>query len=256
MIGCVIADIVGSVYEFNNYKATDFEPFFHPASHWTDDTVLVVAVADALLNRRDPAVSLKDWCTRYWENGGWGRQFALWLGSDSMTGYNSFGNGAAARCASAGYIATTLDEALRLSRYVTECTHDHPEGLKGAAATASAIFLAKSGNSKEEIRFYVTDRFGYDLSRTTDQIRSTYRYTESCQGSVPQAITCALEGTSYESTVRLAVSLGGDSDTIACISGSIAECLYGVPGDIAEQGWAFLPDDMKAVLRQLYSYVQ
>ena len=168
-----------------------------------------------------------------------------------MTGYGSYGNGAAARVAPVGLLARSMDEVHRMAHYVTVCTNDHPEGLKGAAATASAIFLAKDGASKDQIRSYITSTFGYDLFRTTDQIRPTYEYSESCQKCVPEAITCALEGMCYESSIRLAVSLGGDSDTIACITGGIAEMLYGIPEDIAASGWSFLEGEMKESLNQL-----
>lgn len=253
MLGSIIGDVVGSVYEFNNFKFTDFPPFFHPDAHFTDDTILVVAIADALLNQRDPAASLKDWGRRYLDQCNWGCRYHDWLESDSMTGYHSYGNGAAARVAPVGLLARSMDEVHRLAHHVTVCTHDHPEGLKGAAATASAIFLAKDGASKDQIRSYITSTFGYDLSRTTDQIRPTYEYSESCQKCVPEAITCALEGMCYESSIRLAVSLGGDSDTIACITGGIAEMLYGIPDDIAARGSSFLPGEMLTIMQQLYA---
>ena len=252
MLGAVIGDIVGSVYEFHNYRAKNFEPFFHPNASYTDDTVCTIAVADALINVRSPAESLKDWGTRYWENGGWGRSFALWLGSESLEPYNSYGNGAAMRVSPAGLLAKTESEVIDLAHRVTVVTHNHPEGLKGAAATASAIFLARQGFRQAAIRKYISDRFGYDLSRTPDEIRPTYRFNESCQETVPQALTCALTATDFVDAIRTAVSIGGDSDTIGAIAGGVAEALFGIPEGIAEQGWRYLPEEMRRVLTDLY----
>lgn len=253
MLGAIIGDIVGSVYEFNNYRAKNFEPFFHAKASYTDDTVCTIAVADALVTARNPAESLKDWGARYWENGGWGRSFALWLGSDSLAPYNSFGNGAAMRVSPAGLLARTESEAIDLAHRVTEVTHNHPEGLKGAAATASAIFLARNGFSQAAIGKYVTERFGYDLSRTPDEIRPTYRFNESCQQTVPQALTCALAATNFVDAIRTAISIGGDSDTIGAIAGGVAEALFGIPEEIAQQGWSYLPEEMRRVLNDLYA---
>jgi ADP-ribosyl-[dinitrogen reductase] hydrolase len=160
MLGVIIGDIVGSVHEFNNYRAKDFSPFFHAQASYTDDTVCTVAVADALINARHPGEALKDWGGRYWENGGWGGRFAIWLGSDTLEPYNSFGNGAAMRVAPAGLLARTLEECVELSNWVTAVTHNHPEGMKGAAATASAVHMARSGFSQTAIRKYVADHFG------------------------------------------------------------------------------------------------
>ena len=254
MLGAVIGDIIGSVYEFKNHRAKDFEPLFHPEASYTDDTVCTIAVADALVNGRDPAEALKDWGTRYWENGGWGRSFALWLCSDSLSPYNSFGNGAAMRVSPAGLLARTEEQATELAHHVTQITHNHPEGMKGAAATASAIFLARHGYSQASIRKYVTDRFGYDLTRTPDEIRPGNRFDESCQITVPQALTCALTATDYVDAIRTAISIGGDSDTIAAIAGGLAEALFGIPDDIASRGWSCLPEEMRRVLTQLYAH--
>lgn len=253
MLGAIIGDIVGSVYEFRNYRAKDFEPFFHSKASYTDDTVCTVAIADALVNDRHPAESLKDWGERYWENGGWGRSFALWLGSDSFEPYNSYGNGAAMRVSSAGLLARSEDEAIELAHRVTKVTHNHPEGMKGAAAKSVAIYLARHGYSQASIGKYVSNRFGYDLSRTPDEIRPTYRFNESCQETVPQALTCALVATDYVDAIRTAVSIGGDSDTIGAIAGGVAEALFGIPEDIAQQGWNYLPEDMRRVLTDLYA---
>lgn len=252
MLGAIIGDIVGSVYEFNNHRAKDFEPFFHKKASFTDDTVCTIAVADALINDRHAGASLKDWGARYWENGGWGRSFALWLGSDSLEPYNSYGNGAAMRVAPAGLLARTMKESLRLADRVTVVTHNHPEGLKGAAATAAAIHMARSGFSRKSIRGYVSETFSYDMARSVDEIRPTYRFNETCQRTVPEALICALEAESFEDAIRNAISIGGDSDTVAAIAGGVAEALFGIPDDIAARGWQYLPTDMRAVLTELY----
>lgn len=253
MLGAIIGDIVGSVYEFNNFRSKDFEPLFHSKAFFTDDTVCTVAVADALVNNRHPAESLKDWGTKYWENGGWGRSFALWLSSDSLEPYNSFGNGAAMRVAPAGLLANSLEEAVELANKVTGVTHNHPEGMKGAAATAVAGFLARTGSSQAYIRGYVADTFGYDLTQSIDVIRPDYSFNETCQQTVPQALTCVLEAESFEDAIRNAISIGGDSDTIGAIVGGIAESMFGIPDDIAERGWAYLPQEMREVLTGLYA---
>lgn len=252
MLGSIIGDIVGSVYEFNNYRAKDFEPFFHSKAAFTDDTVCTVAVADALIHNKCPAQTLKSWGERYWSNGGWGRSFALWLGSDSLEPYGSYGNGAAMRVAPAGLLAKSLEEALSLSVKVTEVTHNHPEGLRGAAATASAVYLARNGISADEIRRYITKQFCYDLSRTVDEIRPGYVFNETCQRTVPEALTCAFEATSFEDAIRNAISIGGDSDTIAAIAGGVAEARFGVPDQFAAHAWARLPTDMRKVLTAMY----
>lgn len=253
MLGAVIGDIVGSVYEFHNYRAKDFQPFFHSQAFFTDDTVCTIAVADALLNHKDPAVALREWGRRYWDNGGWGQRFALWLARDDMGPYNSLGNGAAMRVSPAGLLAGSVDEAIALSDRVTEVTHNHPEGMRGGAATAAAIHLARAGHSQSEIRARIAQRFGYDLSASVDAIRPHYVYNERSQDTVPQALTCALEAHDYEDAIRNAISIGGDSDTIAAIAGGVAEALFGIDAEMAAAGWAYLPDDLGAVLEQLYA---
>ena len=235
MLGAVIGDIVGSVYEFNNYRAKDFDPFFHPNAFFTDDTVCTVAVADALLNRRDPAVALKDWGRRYWEIGGWGARFGDWLTRDDLAAYGSYGNGAAMRVAPAGLLASSLEEAIALSDRVTEVTHNHPEGMRGAAATAATIFLARSGIQARQIRQDIARRFGYDLSASVDEIRPVYRFNETCQETVPQALICALEATDFEDAIRNAISIGGDSDTVAAIAGAGLAAI-GLVAQVAEAG--------------------
>ena len=197
MLGAIAGDIVGSQCEFRNFKSKDFQPLFRQGAKFTDDTVCTVAIADALVNGRPPAESLQDWGRCYWSNGGWGQRFNLWLADDDPQPYNSWGNGASMRVGPAGLLATSLEDALPLSLQVTVITHNHPEGIKGAAATSVAIWLARQHTSAAEIRQELMARFGYDLDRTVDEIRPGYRFTEASADSVPQALVCALEATSY-----------------------------------------------------------
>lgn len=251
MLGAIIGDIVGSVYEFNNYRHKDFN-FFNQRSFYTDDTICTVGVADALIRNAEPAQTLKDWCVRFKFIGGWGNRFRDWLEEDTLSPYGSYGNGAAMRVSPAGLLACSLEEAIELSNRVTEITHNHPEGMRGAAATASAIYWAKTGVPAWEIRRLVSDAYGYDMSRSVDDIRPTYLYNETCMKTVPEALTCALEANSYEDAVRNAVSIGGDSDTIAAIAGGLGEALYGLPAPIAERGWWYLPNSLRKVILSLY----
>ncbi|MDD2744031.1 MAG: ADP-ribosylglycohydrolase family protein [Rhodocyclaceae bacterium] len=248
----MIGDIVGSVYEFNNYRAKDFNPFFHPKSSYTDDSICTIAVADALVSNKSPALALKDWGERYWHNGGWGRSFALWLGSDSMDPYNSYGNGAGMRVSSAAFLATSFDEAMHFSDKVTEVTHNHPEGMKGARATTQAIWMTLRGEAPEDIRHQISATYAYDLNRTIDEIRPTYRFNESCQRTVPEAIICALQAENYIDAIRSAISIGGDSDTLAAICGPIAEARFGIPEEIVIEGLSKLPQDILQVLLATY----
>lgn len=252
MLGAVIGDIVGSVYEWNNVRHKDFGPLFHPKAFFTDDTVCTVAVADALVHQRHAGEALKEWGLRYWDNGGWGGMFSRWLQSPSLEPYNSYGNGAAMRVSPAGLLATSVEHVSVLSKQVTEVTHNHPEGLKGAEATALAIFLARQRVTPKNIKLAIAERFGYDLERTVDDIRPTYRFNETCQETVPQALVCALTATDFEDAIRNAISIGGDSDTVAAIAGGVAEALFGIPEEIADQGWSYLPVDMRETLTLLY----
>ena len=253
MLGAIIGDIVGSVYEFNNYRAKNFTPFFHRRAFYTDDTVCTIAVADALINERHPGEALKEWGQRYWENGGWGGRFAVWLGSSSLEPYGSYGNGAAMRVAPAGLLAASTEEAVELSDRVTGVTHNHTEGMKGGAATACAIVLARQRHSPMTIREFIASEFGYDMERTVDDIRPGYVFNETCQRTVPEALICALEATSFEDAIRNAISIGGDSDTVGAIAGGVAEAMFGIPEDIAGDAWRRLPEDMRAVLTDLYA---
>lgn len=252
MIGAIAGDIVGSVYEWNNYKAKDFQPLFRHDCFYTDDTICTIAVADALLNDKHPAACLKEWGRRYIDNNGWGSAFRRWIESADDEPYNSWGNGAAMRVSPAAWLATSLDEALDFAARVTEVTHNHPEGLKGAAATATAIYMARQGRESAAIRQAVEQRFGYDLSASVDQIRPAYKFNESCQGTVPQALICALEAVDFEDAIRNAISIGGDSDTVAAIAGPVAEAMFGVPKWISTAVWRKLPTDMQGIVIDLY----
>ena len=228
IIGAIIGDIVGSLYEMYNCKSTNFA-LFTAASQFTDDTVMTVAVADWLLNGVPLQKTMPDWGREY-PNRGYGGMFYEWLFySENKEPYNSFGNGAGMRVSPCGYYAKSLDEALKLAKLSAEVTHNHPEGIKGAQAIASTIFLARQHKSKDEIKDYIEKAFDYNLHRSCDEIRKTYQFDETCQGSCPEAIIAFLDSHDYESAIRLAVSLGGDSDTIACMTGGIAAAYYGIP---------------------------
>lgn len=253
MLGTIAGDIIGSAYEKANYRAKDFAPLFHPRARFTDDTVCTVAIADALLSGTPAAVALQTWGRRYEHIGGWGQRFALWLADDDPQPYGSWGNGGAMRVSPVSLLASTEAEVLDLAFHATAVTHDHPEGIKGAQATALAIWLARQNASADRIRRQISRRFGYDLDTTVDAIRPTYRHSEAAHKSVPQALVCALEATSFEDAIRNAVSIGGDSDTIAAIAGGVAEARFGIPEDIATQAWSYLPQDMRWVMRDLYA---
>ncbi|MFO7734386.1 MAG: ADP-ribosylglycohydrolase family protein [Candidatus Aminicenantes bacterium] len=225
MIGAIAGDIIGSVYEFRQIKTKDF-PLFRPECAFTDDTVLTVAIAQAVLTDGDYRKAVLDFGRRY-PDAGYGGNFAVWLHSPDPKPYNSWGNGSAMRASPVGFAFDTVDDVLREAARSAKFTHNHPEGIKGAQAAALAVFLARTERSKDLIRSEIAARFGYDLARTVDEIRPSYRFDESCQRTVPEAIVAFLESTSYEDAVRNAVSLGGDSDTLACITGGIAEAFYG-----------------------------
>jgi ADP-ribosylglycohydrolase len=225
MIGAVAGDIIGSVYEYRRIKTKDF-PLFQPRCHFTDDTVLTVAVAQAILTDGDYRKAVLEFGRRY-PDAGYGGSFAGWLMSKDPKPYGSWGNGAAMRVSPVGFAFDTDSDVLREAARTAEFTHNHPEGIKGAQATALAVYLARTARDKEQMRAEVMSRFGYDLNRTVDLIRPNYGFDESCQRTVPEAIIAFLDSESYEDAVRNAVSLGGDSDTLACITGGIAEAFYG-----------------------------
>jgi ADP-ribosylglycohydrolase len=225
MLGAIAGDIVGSVYEHHPIKTTDF-PLFVPASTFTDDTVLTVAVAYAILHDVDYAATLRQFGRRY-PRAGYGGHFLQWLVAEETGPYNSWGNGSAMRVSPVGWAFDDEETVLAQAEASAAVTHNHPEGIKGAQATALAVFLARTGAAKEDIRARIAATFGYDLSRTVEAIHPTYQFDISCQGTVPEAIIAFLDSRDYEDAVRLAVSLGGDSDTLACIAGAIAHAYYG-----------------------------
>lgn len=249
MLGAIAGDIIGSVYEWSNVRTTEF-PLFRPRSSFTDDTVLSVAVADVLLHGGGYAARLKEYCRRY-PNAGYGGTFYNWAFSERTEPYNSWGNGSAMRVSPVGFAGETLEGVLEEAKRSAEVTHNHAEGIRGAQATAAAIFLARTGRDKDEIRTYVRKTFWYGLRDTLDEIRPHYRFDVSCQGSVPEAIQAFLESESYEDAVRKAISIGGDSDTIACITGGIAHAFYGgVPEEIRAEVYDRLDPPLAAIVRE------
>lgn len=251
MLGAVTGDIVGSIYKFNNIKTTSF-PLFQEHCFFTDDTVLTIALADSLLTATSYGCLLKEYYRQY-PNAGYGGSFRRWAASGSHEPYNSWGNGAAMRISPVGFWYDTLEEVMAQATACTAVTHNHPEGIKGAQATAAAVFMARTGSSKQEIKDWLTDKFGYDLSRSCDEIRPGYVFDVSCQGTVPQAVTAFLESGDFEDAIRLAVSLGGDCDTLTCITGGIAEAFYGgVPETIASQALCYLDQPLRSVLIGFY----
>lgn len=249
MLGAIAGDIIGSVYEWNNIKTTDF-PLFSKGCFFTDDSVHTLALADSYLDGTGYTVKLKEYYQRY-PHAGYGGMFKRWAHSENMQPYNSFGNGAAMRASPSGYVCLDLAGTMEAARECAAVTHNHPEGIKGAQATAAAIYLGRTGASKDDIRLYIVDTFGYNLDRTLDEIRPDYVFNETCQKTVPEAMTAFLESTSYEHAVRLAISLGGDSDTLACITGGIAEAFYGgLPGEIEERVYQILDAPLGKVARE------
>lgn len=243
MIGAIAGDIIGSVYERYGIKTKDF-PLFDPMCRFTDDTVLTLAVAKSILDDIDYTTAVKEIGRKY-PNAGYGGTFLQWLLSNDSEPYNSWGNGSAMRVSPVGFAFDRKQKVLEEAKKTAEITHNHPEGIKGAQATALAVFLSRTGHSKKEIKDDLQDRFGYDLDRTIDEIRPAYSFDISCQGSVPESIIAFLDSDSFEDAVRNAISLGGDSDTMACIAGAIAESYYGsIPEEIVRKVWRLLSDDL------------
>ena len=262
LIGAIAGDVIGSIYEFNNIKRTDFE-LIQPGMNYTDDSLMTLAVADWMLKVHRKGLdseqvnsllvnTMRHWAKQYpCPMGGYGGGFQRWLLSPNPKPYNSWGNGSAMRVSAVGYAAATLEEALDLAELSAAVTHNHPEGIKGAQATAAAIFMARKGSTKEEIIDYVEQHFGYDLHRNCDEIRPTYHFDESCQGTVPEAIVAFLDSHDFESAMRLAVSLGGDSDTLACITGGIAAAYYNhIPQEIVDFVANNLPTDLLDIVNK------
>jgi len=247
IIGAIAGDIIGSVFEWHNVKSISFD-LFCLESRFTDDSVLTLATMSALINNTGYAQAYHSFGRKF-PNVGYGHSFRSWLLSNNPKPYNSWGNGSAMRISPVGWYGNSIDEVMMEAQKSAEVTHNHPEGIKGAQATASAIFLARSGKSKDDIKNFIIENFSYDLNRTIDDIRPGYKFDVSCQGSVPEAIIAFLESTDFESAIRLAVSLGGDSDTIACITGGIAEAYYQtIPKHIVDNVLTILPDELLTIV--------
>lgn len=251
MLGAITGDIVGSIYEGHNHKSKDF-PFFGQGCRFTDDTVCIIAVADWVTNGGDLPDILGCYALRY-PNRGYGGMFWDWANQWERKPYNSWGNGSAMRVSPVAHVARDEQELLDLAEQTSVVTHNHPDAVAGAQATALTMWMAKSGMDVAAIREEIANRFDYDLTPSVDEIRPSYRFDISCAGTVPQAITCALEGTDYEDAVRNAISIGGDSDTIACITGGIAEVMFGLPDEIAEASRGYLTDDLIEVVDRFQS---
>ena len=255
MIGALLGDMIGAPYEFDRGSKTKDFPLFCRSSVFTDDSVMTVAVAEALMDsyggsdseiRKALIRSMQKWGRRY-PRAGYGRRFIDWLFSDNPQPNGSFGNGSAMRVSAAGWIGDDIETTRRLAALTASVSHNHPEGVKGAEATAAAIYFARNGSSKEAIKSYVEQEFGYDLSCSCAELRPKNHHDETCQVTMPLVFAAFLESTGFEDAIRNAVSLGGDTDTVACITGSIAEACYGVPEAIADEGRKRLPEDMAAV---------
>lgn len=253
MLGAMIGDIIGSVYEWNNWKDKRFK-LFHPQCRMTDDSVMTAAVASALLGSdltdleqfKENLVAEMHRFGKAYPGLGYGPRFEKWLIQGDTKPYGSLANGSAMRVSPVAWVAETMEECLTLAKASAEVTHDHPEGIAGAQALAGAVFLAKMGERKEVIRDFVSDYYSLDF--TLDGIREEYAFDVSCAGSVPQAIVAFLEATGYEDAIRNAVSIGGDSDTIACMTGAVAAAFYGIPKDIREEAGPFIDGEVRNVL--------
>jgi ADP-ribosyl-[dinitrogen reductase] hydrolase len=259
MYGAITGDIVGSIYEFSNNRTKDFE-LFGEGCDFTDDTVLTVAVEKWLtgyksvdeLNEDVLVAIMQNFGQRY-EDRGYGGRFSSWIWDILPHPYNSWGNGSAMRASGTGWFGNTIEDVRRVAKMSAEVTHNHPEGIKGAEATAAAIFMARTGSSKKNIKQYIEQEFEYDLSMTCDEIRPTYKFNESCQETVPQAIIAFLESTDFEDAIRNGISLGGDSDTLTCITGGIAEAFYGgVPEPILKKVKELLPNEFIEIVDKFY----
>ena len=256
MYGALLGDMIGAPYEFDRSPKVKTFPLFSDNSQFTDDLVMTIAVAealwDALLDATDDwteyrlVTSMQKWGRKY-PHAGYGGRFRWWLQSKEPEPYGSYGNGSAMCVSAAGWLYETLKKTEHMAELTARVTHNHPEGIKGAVVTAGIIFLARTGATKDEIREYATGK-GYDLSRTCDEIRPAYHHVESCQETVPEAITAFLEGSDFEDVIRTAVSLGGDCDTLTCIAGAMAEAFYGVPVELKKECEDRLPEDMTQVL--------
>ena len=255
MIGAVIGDVAGSSYEYKCPKTKDIE-LLSPGSRYTDDTVMTIATAYAIMNKKDYAESFRHFGRQH-PSAGYGAMFNYWLFSDNEPAYNSFGNGSAMRVSPVGYAAQSEEEAFKEAALNAGVSHNHEEGLKGAQAVALCVYMARHGASKDEIRRRISSAFQYDLSRTCDGIRVNYSFDETCQKTVPEAITAFLDSTDFEDAIRNAISLGGDADTLACITGSVAEAYYKkIPRDLARKSLCLLPKDFLFIIKDFYQRYQ
>ncbi len=260
MFGAMLGDIIGSRFEFDMGGKTKDFVLFTKEDDYTDDTVMTVAVADALLEAGKDAdeatikkhlIERMQYYGRKYPYAGYGSRFIRWLSAKDPQPYNSYGNGSAMRVSAAGWLYDSLDRTREVARWTAEVSHNHPEGIKGAECTASVIYLSRTGVVKQDIRDYVIREFGYDLSETTGQMRSRHEHNESCMDSLPKALVSFFEGDCFEDVVRNAGSLGGDADTIGAIGGSMAEAFYPIPQDIIDQGLSYLLDDLSMILTKI-----
>ncbi len=248
MLGAIAGDIIGSIYEHHNTTQRDF-PLFGPGCRVTDDSILTIAVAEAILTGQPFGDCIRAYYRRY-PQAGYGKRFREWGDSDSPEPYFSYGNGSAMRVSPAGWAGASLEAVLALAGQSAACTHNHPAGILGAQAVAAAIYLARTGSSQAEIRRMVADQFGYDLSATMAELAGRRIFDVTCEGSVPQAIIAFCEATDFEDAIRNAIIIGGDSDTLACMAGAIAEAFYGgVPAPIAAQVWPYLDAALSGVVQ-------
>ncbi len=257
MLGAIVGDVVGSVYEWNNIRTKEFE-LFDEKCDFTDDTVMTLAVAQALMQggASGDYASCMQRLGREWPGRGYGLRFLTWLHEEEPEPYNSFGNGSAMRVAPVAWCFNTLQEVEQAAAASAAVTHNHPEGIRGAQATAAAIFLAREGKGKQETRRYIENTYGYNLSRTLDEIRPNHTFNETCMYTVPEALTAFLESTDFEDALRNAISLGGDSDTLAAITCAVAEAAYGIPEDIRRMTCAFLPPELKKILTDFEAWAK
>ena len=263
MYGAILGDIIGQPYEFDRSPKTKDFPLFSRIPHFTDDSVMTIAICDGILkagldadeNTMKTAMktSMQLWGHKY-PRAGYGGKFYQWLAMENTKPYKSWGNGSAMRVSSVGWLFDTLDRTRQVARWSAEVTHNHPEGVKGAESIASAIWMARNGKSKEQIKEYIIKEFGYDLSRTCDEIRPNYRHIASCQETCPQAITAFLEGEDFEDVIRTAVSLGGDCDTLTDIAAAMGEAFYGLPENFKQWAYKYTADDMHEVMKEFDKY--
>ena len=260
MYGALLGDMIGAPYEFDMGNKTKEFPLCCGESHYTDDSVMTIAVAEALLDsqfREDSEIrtalvkSMRKWGRKY-PHAGYGGRFRDWLRAKNPEPYGSYGNGSAMRVSPAGWLYDTIERTREVARWTAEITHDHPEGVKGAESLAAVIFLARNKYGMDEIREYIVREFGYDLSRTVDEIRPDYHHVEDCLRTMPEAFECFLESTDYEDCIRNVVSIGGDVDTLGAIAGAAAEAFWGIPKQIVEEGDKFLTNEIREVVRRFY----